>query len=91
MAQFTSLMTELQITEHSSVHLHIRLVQEQDNFQIGLTPLVMLFYTFLAHLVCQPKSLYNHALSVIVEVSVTVGVGIHIGVIVRVQFSQPHG
>ena len=35
---------------------------------------------FLAHLVYQPKSLYNHALSIVVGVGVTVGIGV--GVIV---------
>ena len=48
-----------------------------------------IIYCFLAHLVYEPKSLYNHALSVIV--GVTVGVGVSISVIVCVQSSQPHG
>ena len=33
---------------------------------------------FLAHLVYQPKNLCNHALSIVVGVSVTVGVGISV-------------
>ena len=41
---------------------------------------------FLAHLVYQTKSLCNHALSVIVSVSVSVAVGV-----ICVQSSQPHG
>ena len=49
---------------------HTRAVKSECLFQIYW------YVTFLAHLVYQPKSLYNHALSVIVSVTVSVAVGV---------------
>ena len=61
--------------------MSLKMMRKQLQRESYVDPCINAAIAFLAHLVYQPKSLYNHALSVVVGVTVTVGVSVGITVV----------